>query len=121
MPFYDFCCPSCSHTEAHFRKIEQRNIAPYHCAAEMQRVITAPAIRPDISAYISPASGQWVNSRAQRREDLLREGCIENEPGLKAHIAARAASEQEKVMQTVSSTIDQTISELHAAGHIAGD
>lgn len=118
MPFYDFRCPSCGHKEAHFRKIEQRDILPYHCAETMERVISAPAIRPDIQAYVSPASGKVVNSREQRREDLKREGCIENEPGLKEYIKSRALSEQEKIMAPVSATIDQTVSEMHAAGLI---
>jgi hypothetical protein len=102
----------------HFRKIDQRDIPEYHCSEAMTRIISAPAVQVDIPAYISPASGKWINSRAQRREDLRREGCIENEPGLKEHIAACAASEREKSFQVIDKHIDQTVSEMHAANLI---
>ena len=118
MPFYDFKCNVCGDTMPHFRKVEQRNIEEYHCSAAMTRVISAPSILPDIPSYVSPASGKMINSRAQRREDLQREGCIAYEPGLKEHIAKRAESEREKSLIPINKTIDQTVSALHAAGHI---
>lgn len=31
----------------------------------------------DIPAYQSPASGMWITSRAERREDFKRTGCRE--------------------------------------------
>ena len=34
-----------------------------------------PLIVPDLPGYESPATGQWVEGRAQRREDLKRSGC----------------------------------------------
>lgn len=87
----------------------------------MRRVISAPAIKFDIPAYVSPASGKLISSRVQRKEDLLREGCIENEPGLREHIAQRAVYEKEKAFQPIADAIDQSVSELHACGHIPGD
>lgn len=84
----------------------------------MQRIITAPMVQVDIPAYVSPASGQWINSRAQRREDLRREGCIENEPGLKEHIAQVASDKREALAKTLDATVDRTVSEMHASGLI---
>ena len=118
MPFYDFHCDECGTTEAVFRKVDQRNIPEYHCSKAMTRVISKATIRPDIAPFISPASGKWINSRAQRDEDLKREGCIINEPGLKSDVQRRASELQEAHAESCVAHIDQTVSALHAAGHI---
>lgn len=118
MPFYDFRCNVCGDKMPLFRKIPQRDIEAYHCDEAMTRVISAPAIQVDIPAYVSPASGKWINSRAQRKEDLLREGCVENEPGLKEYVASRAEAEKEKSLAVLDRAIDETASALHAANKI---
>jgi hypothetical protein len=118
MPFYSYCCSVCRLNESVYKKIDDRNESVLHCSAPMQRLITAPAILPDIQSYISPASGKVINSRKQRTEDLLREGCIPNEPGLKEHIAARAESEKEKAFKPIADSIDSAVSSLYASGHI---
>lgn len=118
MPFYDFQCPVCSTKEAHYAKIADRDQPILHCATPMQRLITAPMVQVDIPAYISPASGKWIDSRSARREDLKREGCIAYEPGIKEHIAAVSAAEKEKVAQVFDATVDRTVSEMHASGLI---
>ena len=118
MPFYDFQCPACSHRETHFRKIAQRDLSEFHCGEPMLRIISAPAFIPEIPAYVSPASGKWINSRSQRKEDLLREGCVAYEPGMKEELASRARSNQEAIFAATDKTIDQTASDLHASGLI---
>jgi hypothetical protein len=75
-------------------------------------------VQVDIPAYVSPASGKWINSRAERREDLRREGCIENEPGLKEHISQVAADKREALAKTLDVTVDRTVAEMHASGLI---
>ena len=116
MPYYDYKCGQCGTLEAQYRKIEDRDAAPIHCRAPMTRIISAPAIQVDIPAYVSPASGKVINSRAQRKEDLLREGCVENEPGLKEHIAATSLYEQEKAFRPVSAAIDKEVTAMVASG-----
>lgn len=118
MPYYDFRCNVCGETMPHFRKIPQRDIPEYHCAEAMTRVISAPSIRPDIAPYISPASGKLITSRVQRQNDLAREGCIINEPGLKADIISRGAAAKERAFAPIETHIDQTVAALHAAGHV---
>jgi hypothetical protein len=118
MPFYDYQCKVCANKVPHYRKIADRDDFPAHCDMPMLRVISAPTVQVDIPAYISPASGKWINSRAQRKEDLKREGCIEMEPGLREHIAANSAAEKEKVAQIFDATVDRTVSEMHASGLI---
>ena len=118
MPFYDYQCIVCANKVPHYRKIADRDDFPSHCDTPMKRVLTAPVFQVDIPAYVSPASGKVINSRAQRREDLLREGCLENEPGLKEHIEQNAADAREKIAKTLDATVDRTVSEMHASGLI---
>lgn len=45
-----------------------------------KRIFTAPNASLDIApweAYESPASGQWITSKSQRREDMKNAGCRE--------------------------------------------
>lgn len=121
MPFYDFKCKICDENQPTYRKIADRDDMQAHCGTPMQRQISAPALRLEISEYVSPASGKLISSRSQRREDLLREGCIANEPGLKEQIARNAEAQRERAFAPLSNLIDQTVSNLHASGHIAGD
>lgn len=44
--------------------------------------IFAPMIVADIPAYRSPVDGRIINSRAERRDDLKRHGCVEYEPSM---------------------------------------
>lgn len=116
MPYYDYKCLQCGQVDDEYRKIEDRDCTPIHCRAPMVRILSAPAIQVDIPAYVSPASGRVINSRVQRKEDLLREGAIENEPGLKEHIAATAEYEQEKAFRPVSDAIDKEVTAMVASG-----
>lgn len=42
--------------------------------------VCLPQIRGDLPGYLSPVTGQWVEGRAARREDLARSGCREVDP-----------------------------------------
>lgn len=43
-------------------------------------VICAPMVMRDIPEYASPIDGRMITSRSWRREDLIRNGCIEVDP-----------------------------------------
>lgn len=36
-----------------------------------------PFLWPDSDGYASPVTGQWIEGRAARREDLRRHGCVD--------------------------------------------
>ena len=121
MPFYDYRCSLCSSKQSAYRKIKDRDEVEVCCGQPSIRVISAPTVIPEIQSYVSPASGKLISSRAQRREDLLREGCIAHEPGLREHIASTQEYEKEKAFRPISAAIDQTVSEMCASGLIQGD
>ena len=39
--------------------------------------VCAPQVVPDTPAYTSPVTGQVIEGRAARREDLKRSGCVD--------------------------------------------
>ena len=118
MPYYDFKCHSCGKVSAQFRKINDRDSPPYCCGFRAVRQISAPSIRPEIPAYVSPASGKVINSRAQQREDLLRENCTINEPGLKRDIERRSAELKERDLVKIDASVDRMTAEMSASNLI---
>jgi hypothetical protein len=42
--------------------------------------ICIPRVRSDITAYVSPITGQMIDGRAAQREDLKRSGCRLQDP-----------------------------------------
>ncbi len=39
--------------------------------------VCAPLITPDTPGYASPITGEWIEGRRARREDLKKHGCVE--------------------------------------------
>lgn len=73
MPIYDAKCLKCGGVDEYIRPASQYLDTPECCGQPMQKVILqAPFGIVDIPAYQSPVSGRWINSRAQRTEDLKR-------------------------------------------------
>ena len=118
MPLYSGVCPG-GHKIQFYSRIDDRdNPRACDCGEPLTRIIDAPYVRPDIPAYISPVTGEWVNSRAQRKEDLLRSNSMEWEPGLKQDIARRRVELQEKAIAPLERTIEETARALVARGDL---
>ncbi len=118
MPFYGFACPTCGARETHYSKIADRDKArrcENLCDMPMDRLIEAPALRPEIQAYTSPVTGQWVNSRAQRTEDLKRSGSIAYDPEMKKDMARTRADSSAKIDAALDRTIESTVASFHAS------
>ena len=61
-------------------------LVPKHEAVsvpEARSDLPTPSIMPDLPGYMSVASGQWVDGRQDRREDLKRTGSRELDPSEK--------------------------------------
>lgn len=114
MPLYEIHCGECGATDTMFRHVDQRNDTPEHCGKQMQRVITAANVRPDIQPYQSPIDGRPVNSRRQRLEDLKRNGCRpwEGLEAEKAHAASCKASEDLKFEAGLAKTASDVLNNL---------
>lgn len=119
MPLYSFKCSN-GHKETRFSKINDRDAVHQcdSCGANLMRLLEAPSVQPDIPAYQSPVTGQWIDSRSARREDLRRNNCIEWEPGIREDVGRIRSQAQEKSIAPLEAAIEKTARELSAAGKL---
>ena len=115
MPLYSSLC-SCGKRDQFFAKIADRNKRRVCvCGAVPERILDAPAVRPEIPEYLSPVTGRPISSRTQRREDLARTGSLEWEPGIQDDCERRRLESIESDYRRVDATIDKTVAEMHAS------
>lgn len=67
---YLYECAKCGRREEDFRPVEQRHDGPRCCRRPMFIVICPAQVQVDFPAYVSPASGRRITTRAERRADL---------------------------------------------------
>ena len=78
MPVYQAVCLSCGKYHEYIRNASNCRDTPECCGIKTdKRILSAPTAHVDIPAYQSPASGKWITSRSERREDFARTGCRE--------------------------------------------
>lgn len=68
--------------------------------------VYAAFLKPEITPYQSPVDGTWIDSRAQRTEDLKRNGCQEWHPDIKAEVAQNRKAVEDRAFAEVDKTID---------------
>lgn len=99
MPTYTFVCAQCRKVEDVVLRVSERD-NPRVCGCEepMQRLsVYAPMLGGvEFREYVSPATGRLISSPAQERDELARNNCVIDEPGMKQDIQRnRARSEEE--------------------------
>jgi hypothetical protein len=78
---------------------------------EPQRTGKLQIIR-DIDGYVSPINGQFVSSRAARREDLKRNDCREVDPSENRYWQEKRQKEQAARDRNVERAVSETIQRL---------
>ena len=108
MPVYSYRClnghltDSCSTVAAY-----QSEIACSACHSRATRYFTPPilvAAQADVQ-YTSPITGEPIQSRTARREDMARHGCVEYDPGMKQD----ADRKREESQQQFEAAIERTV------------
>lgn len=75
MPIYESRCNVCNKVQDYYQSVMNCHETPMCCGQSMAKVImSAPYAHGDIPPYQSPITGQWIDSRTSRREDLKRSG-----------------------------------------------
>ena len=78
MPVYESVCLKCGKYHEYIRTVSNCLDTPECCGTKTdKRILSAPMGIVDIPAYESPATGKWITSRSERKEDLKRSGCRE--------------------------------------------
>jgi hypothetical protein len=119
MPAYTTLCRQCGAKETIYRKIDQRDfLDPCPCGAMPERILEAPAIRPEIPAYHSPTDGRLITSRKERREDLARSNALEWEPGIDKDIARKRQYNIEESFKPISEAVDSIVRDMVVCGKL---
>ena len=105
---YESECMKCGARHEYVRPVAMYLDTPACCGVKTEkRLFTAPAGIADIAAYESPASGKWITSRAERREDFKRTGSREWE-GM-ANERQEAAKQKQYVEIDNDKSIDHSV------------
>lgn len=105
MPLYDYRCTECGHVEEYMvRLADLDKVGFFHCATQMERLISAPRVAADYPGYECPVTGKWVEGKAAHRENLKRTGCRLLESGeteqFKRDLPKRREQELDKAVET---------------------
>lgn len=80
MPIYDAKCATCGQHYEYVKHIADCYDTPICCGVKTEKQLSAPALSMDIAnwdGYVSPATGKFISSKAQRRDDMKASGCRE--------------------------------------------
>jgi hypothetical protein len=88
------------------------------CGGILKRIISATMLRLEIPAYVSPSTGEYIDSRQKRREDLKRSGAIEWEPGIREDIKRQRAALNEASFKELDNTVDDIVRDKVVTGEL---
>ena len=66
----------------------------------------------DLPAYESPIDGRIIEGRAQRREDLKRNGCREYDPGMKQDAKRNNRENNERLDRIIGESVERMYNQL---------
>ena len=102
-----------------YRTIDRRNEVPRcSCGGGAYRILDLPMVSVDIPAYVSPSTGKLINSRQQRKEDLLKSNAYAWEPGIEKDIARKKEQEITESFKPISDAVDNTVRDMVACGKL---
>lgn len=118
MPIYEALCLTCGKYHEYICHSSKCYDTPICCGvATDKRILTPPLTTFDIApwdAYVSPATGKMVTSKAERREDMKASGCRDWE-GMESEkrMAARAKQyDEEKVDKKLDASVRTALANL---------
>ena len=114
MPLYDFLCGGGHVFERYVFLADFEEAQFCTCGREAHRKPCAPFVRGDIPAYQSPKTGEWITSRAQRREDLRKHGCVEWDSGIADEGMRRRTQEDATLDAHIEETFERELWALPA-------
>lgn len=114
MPIHDFRCQGCQKVEERFVSVTNLQEPQTHaCGAAMDKVfLTPPMVTPDLPGYESPVSGEWIEGKSARRNDLARNDCVPWEPGMREENAKRREASARNEEKVIDQAFESTLAEM---------
>lgn len=111
MPMYSCKCPRCGNKGSYFQTVDNRHLTPTcaGCQVQMEKVLDAPYVAPDIAGYDCPVSGVRIEGRKAHEENLKRTGCRLLEPGESRDAMRQRAADEEATLDRIAETAAQTV------------
>jgi len=91
MPIYNYKCGACNKIQETYKSIVDRHNSPTCCGAQTSLCILPAIVHPDLPGYQSPVTGEWIEGKKARLEDLKKHRCIPYDPGMKQDAARERA------------------------------
>lgn len=117
MPLYEFKCED-GHVFDEFLKLDDYDKPmTCECGKPAKRQITATMINCDIpnwDRYISPSTGKLITSYKDRKRDMQESGCIDYDPGMKAHAAKIRQDKEKELDRKIDETVERQISSMNS-------
>jgi putative FmdB family regulatory protein len=113
MPVYEYQCPE-GHVVNALRRVVDRDRVPECPCGHLTRkvILSPPKVFGDYEGYESPATGQWVEGRRARLEDLRRSNCRPYEDGERQEFMQRQAQAERKLDKAVDEAVDWSMEAL---------
>lgn len=115
MPLYDAKCTKCGKSHEYFKAIALSHETPICCGERTEKQLSAPSLSMDIAnwdGYISPVSGKFISSKAQRRADMKATGSRDWE-GIESE-RKQVARNKEYEEKAFDAKLDKTVRTAYA-------
>lgn len=109
MPTYVFECENGHRFEKVLRIADYNSPQKCECGSTANRKTVPTMLSPDIAnwdTYTSPATGNLITSKKQRREDMKRSGCVDYEPSLRENFKKQQRENELKLDKQLDQTVD---------------
>lgn len=115
MPIYVYKCEN-GHEFDVFKKIkdiDQKVVC--ECGKEAKRKIVPTMLNCDIQPwdyYVSPATGKYITSYKDRKEDMEASGCVDYDPGVKKDYQKRIKDDEARLDKAIDQTVEAEIEKM---------
>lgn len=109
MPTYIFECEQGHRFEKVLPVSQYNDPQTCECGSTAQRKTVPTMLSPDIAnwdSYVSPATGDLITSKKQRKEDMKRSGCVDYEPSLRDEFKRKERENELKLDKQLDQTVD---------------
>lgn len=117
MPIYVFDCLGCGERVERYLPLKQYRDAQFHlelCAGVLEKRILPAMVRGDLPGYESPITGEWIEGRRARMEDLRRHNCRPYEDGEREYHERVRKQEEATLDAKIDDEVDRQIAQMPA-------
>lgn len=115
MPLHDHRCGE-GHVFERFVPLAELELTQTcECGARAERIFLQPPMTAgDLPGYESPVTGEWIEGKAARRNDLAKNDCVAWEPGMREENQRRRDSVARKEEASIDHAFESTLAEMPA-------